>query len=142
VLGGAILTAAQYRARAQQALLQERYAACVLDLLRAIARDAVERTLLEDAPSLTAHEIAARLATAFPAAGDELRWAADRFDAVAYGEADATRSDAERMVALDRTIAAARPVHADHRDGPDSHAAQPGEPALAGSVGSRAGAGG
>jgi hypothetical protein len=111
VLGDERLTAQQYRGRAQRALADGLYAACVLDLLRAIARDAVERTILEDAPSLTAHEIAGRLEAAFPATADELRWAADRFDAVAYGEGDASRADAERMVALDRAIATARPVH-------------------------------
>lgn len=110
VLGDERLTADQYRARAQRALAEARYAACLLDLLRAIATDAVERTLLEDAPSLTAHEIAGRLASAFPSSERELRWAADRFDAVAYGDAEASRGDAERMVTLDLTISAARPV--------------------------------
>jgi hypothetical protein len=110
VLGPERLTAAQYRARAQQALARGRYAACLLDLLRAIAQDAMERTLLEDAPSLTAHEIADRLAVVFPASAVELRWAAGCFDAVAYGDGTATRADAERMVALDHATASARPV--------------------------------
>lgn len=109
VLGDERLTARQYRERAELALTEQRYGDCVLDALRAVASGAVERTLLEDAPSLTAHEIATRLGTPFPDQAQELRDAADRFDAVAYGEQDATRSEAERLLALDRALAVARP---------------------------------
>lgn len=110
VLGDERLTAAQYRTRAEEALGDERYGDCVLDALRAVAAGAVERTLLEDVPSLTAHEIATRLETPFPAQAPDLRAAANRFDAVAYGGQEATRSDAERLLALDRTLATARPA--------------------------------
>ncbi len=109
VLGDERLTAAQFRARARKAHTDGRYGDCVLDALRAIASGAVERTLLEDAPSLTAHEIAARLGSTFPASAQDLREAADRFDAVAYGDQDASRSDAERQLELERTVSAARP---------------------------------
>ena len=110
VLGDERLTAAQFRARAEKALTELRYGDCVLDALRAVAAGAVERTLLEDAPSLTAHEISTRLATTFPASAPGLRQAADRFDAVAYGEQDASRTDAEQLLAREREVAAARPV--------------------------------
>ncbi len=110
VLGDERLTAAQYRTRAEEALGDERYADCVLDALRAVAAGAVERTLLEDVPSLTAHEIATRLESPFPDQAQDLRAAANRFDAVAYGGLEPTRSDAERLLALDRTLATARPV--------------------------------
>lgn len=109
VLGDQRLTAAQFRTRAQQARADGRYGDCVLDAMRAIAGGAVERTLLEDAPSLTAHEIAARLGTSFPTEAQELREAADRFDAVAYGDRYASRSDAERLLDLERTVATTRP---------------------------------
>lgn len=109
VLGEERLTAEQFRERAARHLADGRYAACLLDALRAIASGAVERTLLEDAPSLTAHEIATRLTLAFPAHAQELRWAADRFDEVAYGDAEAGRAEAERLLVLDRSLASARP---------------------------------
>ncbi|GAB3066697.1 DUF4129 domain-containing protein [Pedococcus soli] len=112
VLGDERLTAAQYRARAEQALAEQRHGDCVLDALRAIASGAVERTLLEDAPSLTAHEIAGRLGSTFPEQAQDLRAAADRFDAVAYGDEPASRADAEDLLSLDRVIAAARPHRA------------------------------
>lgn len=109
VLGDERLTAAQYRARAERALADQRYGDCVLDALRALASGAVERTLLEDAPSLTAHEIAGRLGTTFPEQAQDLRDAADRFDAVAYGDESPSRPDAEHLLALDRAVAATRP---------------------------------
>jgi hypothetical protein len=109
-LGGERLTAAELRTRAQRAFDETRYAACLLDAMRAIARGCVERTLLEDSPSLTAHEIAERLAGVFPAQAGELRWAATRFDAVAYGGADASRAETERLLWVEAAVRGARPV--------------------------------
>lgn len=110
VLGGERLTASAFRERAATALHQGRYAAAVVDAMRAVAQRAAERTLLDDAPSQTAHEVALRLAHPFPAQADGLRWAADVFDAVAYGNHDASRADAERILALDSEVAATRPA--------------------------------
>jgi hypothetical protein len=109
VLGAERLTADEYRERARRAFAEGRYAACVLDALRAVASSAVERTLLEDAPSLTAHEIASRLSSVFPDHADGLHRAADRFDAVAYGDEDATHEQAQALLDLDARVAAARP---------------------------------
>lgn len=110
VLGSERLTAAQFRSRSGLALAQGRYAAAVVDAMRAIAQSAAERTLLEETPSLTAHEIALGLLDAFPAHGPELRWAADLFDSVAYGRLDAERQDAERIIALEAVLARTRPA--------------------------------
>ena len=118
VLGDERLTAAQFRARAEQALAEQRHGDCVLDALRAVAAGAVERTLLEDAPSLTAHEIATRLGTPFPTHARDLREAADRFDAVAYGDQEATGAQAEALLALERAVATARPVRPAVQDSP------------------------
>lgn len=109
VLGTETLTAAEYRARATRALDDGRYAECVLDAVRATAAGAVERTLLQDAPSLTAHEIATRLGPAFPEHSVALRSAADLFDAVAYGEQPATRDQAREVLRLEAAVAGARP---------------------------------
>ena len=110
VLGDERLSADQYRERARRAFDGQRYAECVLDALRAIAQGAVERTLLDDAPSMTAHEIGTRLSRVFPTAATELRWAADRVDAVAYGHLTASRADATRLLELDRNLADLRPA--------------------------------
>jgi hypothetical protein len=130
------LTARQYLERALQARAEGRYAECLLDLLRSIAVGGVERALLEDAPSLTAHEISGRLAVVVPSLRADLAWAADRFDAIAYGQADASAAEADQMLTLQRAVAAARPVSA--RDGGD-----PADKHAAGAVaGDRAGVGG
>ena len=117
-LGGERLTAADLLTRAQRAFTEARYAACLLDAVRAIARGCVERTLLEDSPSLTAHEIAERVAGVFPERADELRWAATRFDAVAYGSAAASRDDAERLLHLEAAVRQARPLRHRTADAP------------------------
>jgi hypothetical protein len=110
VLGEERLTAAQFRERSARALAEGRYADAVLDAMRAIAQGAAERTLLDEAPSLTAHEVGLQLADPFPAQRDELRWAADLFDAVAYGHHAASRPQAERIIALERTLGRTRPT--------------------------------
>ena len=55
VLGDSQLTAEQLRERATAAMADGRWGDAVLDLTRALAREADDRTLLTDAPSLTAH---------------------------------------------------------------------------------------
>jgi hypothetical protein len=116
VLGSERLTAAQFRERATRALAQERYAAAVVDAVRAIAQGAAERALLDDAPSVTAHEIALRLLEPFPARGDDLRAAADLFDVVAYGTLAPSRAQAERVVALEAELARTRPARRPPRE--------------------------
>lgn len=110
LLGEEHLSAGELRERTSRALADGRWADAVLDAMRALAKGAAERTLLDDAPSLTAHEVGLRLADPFPDQRDELRWAADTFDAVAYGHHGADRQQAERLVALDRRLQRTRPA--------------------------------
>jgi hypothetical protein len=110
LLGDEHLTAIEFRDRSARALAAGRHSDAVLDAMRALAQGGAERTLLDDAPSLTAHEVGERLAEPFPAQRDELRWAADLFDAVAYGHHEATREQAERIIALDRAVQGTRPA--------------------------------
>lgn len=109
LLGEERLTGEQFRERSRRALDEGRFAEAVLDALRAIAQGAAERTLLDDAPSLTAHEVGLQLADPFPAQRDELARAADLFDAVAYGHHTAEREQAERLLALEETLRRTRP---------------------------------
>lgn len=109
VLGDSQLTADQLRERASAAMTDGRWGDAVLDLTRAIAREADDRTLLTDAPSLTAHEIGSQLAGVFPAHVAAVVAAMDLFDAVAYGGRDATRADADSVRATEDTIRRARP---------------------------------
>ena len=114
-LAGAVLedprvTAAQYRERAATARAAGRYGEAVLDSYRAIARDMGDRTLLDDAPGRTAHEVSVAVATAFPALAGELARAADLFDSVRYGNGSAGAQQAEDVAALDTALARSRPA--------------------------------
>ncbi|HVD64165.1 MAG TPA: DUF4129 domain-containing protein [Lapillicoccus sp.] len=110
LLGDSVLTADQLRREAERAFAENRFGDAVLAWTRAIARDAESRTLLPDAPSMTAHEVGTALATAFPAQAAEIGRTIDRFDAVAYGGAGASREDALAARSIDAALRAARPV--------------------------------
>ena len=110
VLEGPTRSAAEHRATAAAALESGDADTAVLEAYRALARSAVERTLLDDLPGRTAHEVAVALATVFPADAGRLAWAADTFDAVRYGRWAAGRDAARAVVALDEDLAATRPL--------------------------------
>ncbi|MGZ4599680.1 DUF4129 domain-containing protein [Oryzihumus sp.] len=110
VLTDPLTTAAMYRARVATALAEGRFDDALADAYRALTREAADRTLLEDTPGSTAHEVALALAPRFPDEVDALRRAADLFDAVRYGERHLGRADAEEVVALDARLTRTRPV--------------------------------
>ena len=110
VLEGPTRTAAEHRAAARAALDAGDADLAVLEAYRAIARAAIERTLLDDLPGRTAHEVAVALGPVFPASASSLAVAADAFDAVRYGRRSARVESARDLIALDATLAGARPV--------------------------------
>lgn len=112
VLAETGLTAADYRARAERAARAGDWDAVLLDSYRAIAAGTDERTLLDDAPGTTAHEIAVGLRQPFPQHSEPLLAAADAFDAVCYGDEHATREQAEQVRDLDRTLDRTKPAKA------------------------------
>ena len=98
------------RARARAALAAGDWDGAVLDGLRAIARRAVERVVLDDAPGRTAHEVSRDLAAVFPVEDRPLASAADAFDAVRYGHTRASEQQARDVLALDERLGTARPA--------------------------------
>jgi len=110
LLGDSLLTADQLRREAERALTENRFGDAVLAWTRAMARDAESRTLLPNAPSMTAHEVGTALAAAFPAQATEIGRTIDRFDAVAYGDAKAGREDALTARSTDAALRVAKPV--------------------------------
>lgn len=110
VLGAERLTAAEYRARAQQSLADGDASAAVLDAYRAIVAAAIERTLLDDLPGQTAHEIALTLSPVFATYATGLATAADTFDAVRYGKRGADRRDAQTILDLDAALLETTPA--------------------------------
>ncbi|MFQ6171937.1 DUF4129 domain-containing protein [Oryzobacter sp. R7] len=110
VLDGPVRSAAEHRALAREALAAGDHDTAVLEAYRAIARAAVERTVLDDLPGRTAHEVAVQLGPVFPAEAARLAAAADAFDAVRYGRRPATAGSAREVVALDEALVVLRPV--------------------------------
>lgn len=110
VLEGPGRTAAEHRAEASRALAAGDHDRAVLEAYRAVAVGAVERTLLDDRPGRTAHELATGLGPVFPHETGELLTAADAFDAVRYGDHRATPDQARQVVDLDARLDSARPA--------------------------------
>lgn len=110
VLAEAGLTADDYRARAERAARAGDWDGVLLDSYRAIAAATDERTLLDETPGTTAHEIAVGLRQPFPQHTDDLLRAADDFDAVCYGEQHASREQAEQVRDLDRVLDRTKPA--------------------------------
>ena len=104
------ITAGTYREMAARALADGRYDAAVLEGFRAIAKDMSDRTLLDDAPALTAHEVSLELSRPFPDFAGRLAQAANLFDAVRYGHRGANQDGAAQVLRLDSELAVARPV--------------------------------
>lgn len=104
------VSAREYRARAQRALDSQDLDQAVLDTYRAIAADAVERTLLADQPGRTAREIALALSEFFPQHRTELGQAGVAFDAVRYGDHSADLRTATALAELETGLRSGRPV--------------------------------
>jgi hypothetical protein len=103
-------TAAMHRANAERLAEEARWAEAIQERLRAVARGLEEREILTAMPGRTADELAAVAGEALPAHGEDLRWAADVFDAVTYGQDAGDGAAYAALVELDRVIALAEPV--------------------------------
>ncbi|MGC5246268.1 DUF4129 domain-containing protein [Gordonia sp. DT219] len=102
-------SAAAHRARAEELLAAGDNAGCIREAMRALTRRSIERSLLDDTPSLTAHEVAVRLQPAFGEFAISLTEAAGLFDRVVYGHATATAEQARSVLTLDADLKSARP---------------------------------
>jgi hypothetical protein len=102
-------SAATYRDRAARAFTNGRYDEAVLDWFRALARDMSDRTLLDDAPGRTAHEVSLALGHPFPGQAERIGHAADVFDSVRYGHRGVTAEQADAVQKLDAELVRTRP---------------------------------
>jgi len=102
-------TSDELRAAAEKLAAGGDYAGATAEMFRAIARGLSERAVLLTSPGTTAHDFAARAATAFPDSREPLAQAATVFDEVRYlgraGSASAFAATAE----LESTLRATRP---------------------------------
>ncbi len=110
VLGELSYTPAEFRDRGRAALREGRWDDAVVEFTRALAREAADRTLLSEAPSLTAHEVGTQLAPVFPTHAAAVAAGMDLFDKVRYGRYAATEADATAAAGLDETLRRAKPV--------------------------------
>jgi Domain of unknown function (DUF4129) len=110
VLNDETITARRYRDLAAEALRDGRYDDAVLDGFRAIAKDMSDRSVLNDAPGRTAHEVSMALASPFPDQADRLARAADLFDSVRYGHRRASAHQAGQIQHLDAELTTTRPL--------------------------------
>lgn len=109
VLGEKRMTAAGHRALAERARDEGRYDDAVVEALRAIAVGLVERALLDDRPATTAREVALAAAASFAGLAGRLHAAAERFDAVRYGDRHADRAAADELLDLEAAVRHAHP---------------------------------
>jgi hypothetical protein len=102
-------TAADFRVEADRFAASGAWAEAVRARLRAVVRDVEERGLVDVRPGRTADEIARDAGRALPAVAADLRTAARLFDDVWYGGRTADSTSYDRLVAVDRAVASARP---------------------------------
>ncbi|MFT4126666.1 MAG: DUF4129 domain-containing protein [Gordonia sp. (in: high G+C Gram-positive bacteria)] len=110
VLAGNACSPTELRARSEALLAAGNPGGALRAALQALTRRAVDRALLDDLPSLTAHEVSVRLGRRFPRHAPRLADAAMLFDAVVYGNRAVTPAQARSVLDLDAELAATRPV--------------------------------
>lgn len=104
-----VLGAAQLRQAAHESIAAGRLDDGTVLALRALVRDLEERTLLEVAAGMTAHEAAHRAASSFPELRGRLLRGADAFDTAAYSRRQATSKQADDILRLAEYIAESSP---------------------------------
>ena len=106
--GSQVLSAAEHRARAEQAAAEGRYDEAVRERLRAVVRDLEARGVLDPRPGRTAGEVARDAGAAVPVVADDLRRAAFTFDEVWYGGRTADASSYAVLVEVDDRVGRSR----------------------------------
>ena len=105
-----VLTAADYRNRAETAAATGQWGDAVVDRFRAMVRSAENRTILDPQPGRTADEAANALSVPFAGEAGRLARAAATFDGIRYGSRAACSADYQDMVALDAALDATKPA--------------------------------
>ena len=104
-----VLSGAQLRDSAREAISAGRTDDGVVLALRALVRDLEERTLLDVTAGMTAHEAAALAAVPFPELRGRLQRGAVAFDTAAYSHRPASAKHADDLLRLAEYIAESAP---------------------------------
>lgn len=107
---GDLRDAATIRRSAEAAAREHAWPLAIEERFRAVVRDLVERELVHVHPGTTATAVADAAARPFPDARVSLAEAASAFDDVRYLGSAGDAATYERMTALDRELAAMRPL--------------------------------
>ncbi len=99
--GGGTLSAAEHRARAEQAAIRADWATAIRQRLRAIGRQLEEDGALSPVPGRTAGELADETGRVLPGFSAEITSAAAIFDDVTYGERPGAEPDYRVIAELD-----------------------------------------
>ncbi|WP_309065091.1 DUF4129 domain-containing protein [Microbacterium sp.] len=103
-------TAAQLRADAEKRAREGDWDEAVVLRFRGLARDLLERDLIDPAPGATAQGIAREAAVPFPGFADRLHDAAVMFDSVRYLRVPATETGYRALAATDDALRGAAPL--------------------------------
>lgn len=102
--------ARQIRVDAERAAQAGDWSLAIAERFRALARSLSERTIVTVTPGTTAHEVATRAATSFPAFSDRLAHTARAFDEVRYLGEPGTAERYADIARLDDDLAGQAPV--------------------------------
>lgn len=103
-------TAAQLRADAERSARAEDWDSATILRFRAIARDLLERDLIDPAPGATAQAIAREASGVFPDEAASMREAAGAFDDVRYLRRPASAESYRALAETDDRLRSRRPV--------------------------------
>jgi hypothetical protein len=110
LFAGHDLSAAEHRARAEQAAAAGDWTAAIRHRLRAVARQLEETAVLDPNPGRTATELARDAGAALPGLRGELSRAAEAFNDVTYGERPGTEAAYRIVAELDEHLRSHSPA--------------------------------
>jgi hypothetical protein len=113
-----VLTATDYRQRAETYAAAGNWGDAVVERFRAMVRSAEDRAILDPQPGRTADEVARDLALPFGGEARRLVRAAATFDAVRYGNTAADAADYQAMAGVDNALEALKPVRPTRQQDP------------------------
>ncbi|BCI55578.1 membrane protein [Mycolicibacterium litorale] len=120
--GGHELSAAEHRATAQHHAAAGQWALAIRHRLRAVARQLEESGVLPPVPGRTATELAGDAAQALPQLSAELRYAANAFNDVTYGDRPGTEAAYRAVADLDDHLRTIGPASGRGPETPRTHA--------------------
>lgn len=112
VFGDERRSAADHRALAKAALAEDDMSTVVIESMRALTSDLIERGVVPDLLGLTSREVVESAARRFPSFLPRLRAGSRVFDETRFGGRTPSGAQAEEMMSLDHDLSMAEPTGA------------------------------